>query len=190
VPLSLDVAAGLAAFLQILLVVFFGAPEGLGRFNLGDDALGSVPGGSSQLLDFGFRFLLLFGGVKEDGGAVLSAPVGPLTIESGGVVEVEEGVEELVVADFLVIEVELHNFGVTGLISADVFIGGPVEASAFVTNRGSADARDSREGSFNAPETACSECGFFNAHINLDARAAFEVTRRQLSAKVSALRGI
>src|SRR5579871_6675226 len=91
----LDVAAGLAAFFEILLVVFFGAPEGLGRFNFGDDLLGREATRGGELLDLRVRLLFLLGRVEEDGGAVLRAPIGTLAVESCGVVELEEGVEEL-----------------------------------------------------------------------------------------------
>ena len=53
-----------------------------------------------QLLDLGPRLRLLLRRVEEDRGAVLRAPVRPLAVERGWVVQVEEGVEQLLVVTF------------------------------------------------------------------------------------------
>ena len=53
-------AAGRAALFEVALVVFLGAPEGLGRLDLGDDPPGLEAPFGGQLLDLGLglRFLL------------------------------------------------------------------------------------------------------------------------------------
>ena len=64
---------------------------------------------------FGFRFGrgdLLILAVKVDGGAVLSASVGPLTIEGRGVVKLPENFENFGEGDFVGIELDLGDFGV------------------------------------------------------------------------------
>ncbi len=95
---QLNVAAQGAAFLEVFLVVLLCAPEGLGGDDLGDDGLGeSLLRGEAGDGGLGGSFLL--GRVEEDDAAVLRAPVGPLAVELGGIVEREERVEELLVGD-------------------------------------------------------------------------------------------
>src|SRR5262245_22862159 len=90
-----DVAGAEAALLQVPLVIVLGAPELLGRRDLGDDR----PCESPALLQRRFggeggRFLL--GRIEEDGRAVLPSDVRTLTVELRRVVAVPEHVEELV----------------------------------------------------------------------------------------------
>ncbi len=158
-------AAGLAALFQILLVVLFGAPEGLGGLDFGDDALWCEMARSGELLDLGLGLRFLLGSVKEDGGAILRAPVGSLTVECGGVVKFEESVEQFLIADFFGIEVKLDDFGMAGLVGTDVFVGGLVELASLITDGGGGDAGDRGEGGFDTPETTCSKCRFFDGHI-------------------------
>jgi hypothetical protein len=160
-----DVAAGLATLLQIFLVVLLGAPERLSGLNLGDDAPGKVVARSCELLDLGLGLLLLLGGMEEDGGAILRAPIGTLAIRRSGIVEIEERVQNLFVADFFGIELQLDYFGVAGLISADVFVGRLVEGTAFIADGGGRNPGDGGEGCFNTPKTTCSKCCFFDAHM-------------------------
>ena len=118
---------------------------------------------SCSIFGFGLRFLLRR--VEEDGGAILRAPVGSLAVQRGRVVEFKEGVEQLLEADLFWIKVELYHFGMAGLVSADVTVGGLVELAALVANGGRGDAGDGGEGSFDAPETTRSKCRFFDGHI-------------------------
>ncbi len=92
------------------------------------------------MLDFSLGLLLLLGGVEEDGGAILRAPVRSLAVWRGGVVEVEKGVKDLVVADLFWIEVQLDYLGVASLIGADVFVGGLVELASLVADGRGRDA--------------------------------------------------
>lgn len=62
----LNVAAGLTAFFEVLLVVLLGPPEGLRRLDLRDDPLWRVTAGGGQFFDLGLRQALLVGGVNED----------------------------------------------------------------------------------------------------------------------------
>ena len=121
---QLDVAACLAALFQIALVVLFGAPEGLRRLDFCDDALGLEAAFGGELLDLGAGLRLLLRRVEEDGRAVLRAPVRALAVEGGGIVQGEEGVEQLLVADLGGVEFQLDHFGVAGLVGADVPVGG------------------------------------------------------------------
>jgi len=161
---ALDVAAGEAALGEVLLVVFFGAPKGLRRLDPGDDAFGLEKAFDGELGNFGFGLCLLLGGVKEDGRAVLAAPVGALAVKGGGVVKGEEGVEDVVVGGDGRVEVELDDFGVAGCVGADVFVAGPLHGAAFIANRCCCHAGKGREGSLDTPETSRSESRFFHAH--------------------------
>ena len=89
-------AAEGATFFEVSLVVFFGAPEGLGGDDLGDDGL-RILFLVGEAGDKGFRGGFLLGGMEEDDAAILSAPVRALAVELGGIVEGEELLEEAVV---------------------------------------------------------------------------------------------
>src|SRR5258708_35114813 len=113
-PCFSNVAAGLAALFEVALVVFLGAPEGLGRLNLGDDALRLEAAFVGELLDLGLGLGFLLGRVEEDGRPVLRAPVGTLAVHGGRVVQSKERVKELRGAGFLVVEGQFHYFNVDG----------------------------------------------------------------------------
>jgi len=169
-------AACLAALFKVALVVFFRAPEGLGRFHFGHNAFWFEDALLGKLFDLckGLGFLLRR--VKEDGGAVLRAPVRSLAVEGGGIVQGEEGVKDLVVGDARRVEVEFDNFRVTRAVCANVFVGGPVELTALVAYSGRGDAGNRGKGGFDAPETARSECCFFSTHACKDAPDGDSVT--------------
>lgn len=158
-------AGSLATFFQIALVVVLGAPEGLCGLDLSDNGVRFETIFGEKLDDFGLSLGLLVGGVKEDGGAVLGAVVGTLAIEGGGVVQNEESVEELLVADQGGIEVKFDNLGVAGLVGADILIGRALKRAALVSNSGGDDAGNGCESGFDSPEAAGAEGGFLCAHI-------------------------
>ena len=164
IPCSLYVAARLPALFQIALVVIFGAPEGLGGFDFGHNTFGLEAAFGGELLDLSAGLCFLLGGVEEDGGAVLRAPVRALAVECGGVVEGEEGVEKLFEADAVGVEVEFDDLGVAGLVGADVLVGGAVELAALIPDGSGGYARNGGKGRFNSPETAGAEGCFFLAH--------------------------
>ena len=60
-PIADNVAACLAAFFEVALVVLLGAPEGLRGLDLGDDALGLEAALGGELLDLGAGLRLLLG---------------------------------------------------------------------------------------------------------------------------------
>jgi len=80
-------------------------------------------------------------------------------------VKFEEGVEDLLVRNLGGIEVELDNFRVASLVSADILIGGALERAALIADGGGGDSGDFGKGGFDTPETAGSECCFFSTHI-------------------------
>src|ERR1700676_1339290 len=109
--LSLNVAACLAALFEVALVVFLGAPESLRRLDPGDDAFRLESAFGGELLDLGPGLLLLLGGMEEDSGPVLGAPIGSLAVERGGIVQREERIEDVLVAHLLGIEIQLDHLG-------------------------------------------------------------------------------
>src|ERR1035438_1639973 len=137
-------AACLAALFEISLVVFLGAPESLRRLDLGHNALRHEASLCGKLLNLGERLRLLLGRVEEDGRAVLRAPVGPLTVQGGWVVERKERVQQLLVAPQLGIEVEFDYFGVPGLVRANVLVTGPLRLAALIAHRCCCHAGDGR----------------------------------------------
>src|SRR5580658_1605243 len=82
----------------------------------------------------------------------------------------EERVQELLVADALGFKSHLDNFGVAGLVGANILVAGPLQLAALITHRSGRHAWNGGEGGFHAPEAACSECCFFCAHGVKDAR--------------------
>src|ERR1035437_8493816 len=121
--LALDGAACLAALFQVALVVFFGAPEGLGGLHFRHNSLGFETAFGGKLRDFGARLCFLFWRVKEDCRAVLCAPVRALAVEGGGVVEGKERVQQLFVSALCGVKVQFDHLRVAGLVGADVLVG-------------------------------------------------------------------
>jgi hypothetical protein len=87
-------------------------------------------------------------------------------------VKVEERVEQFLVADLCGIEIELDDFGVAGLVGADVFVGGALHAAALIAHgrRRYAGKRGKRR--FHTPKTACAKRCFLCAHSESDAAAS------------------
>src|SRR5882724_1643205 len=97
--------------------------------------------------------------MEENRGAILRAEVWPLAIDLGGIVNLPEGVEQLVVADFGRVEGDLHNFGVAGFVGAHVFVSWIGSVAAGIAYGGVDHAGDFLEGSFDAPEASGPESG-------------------------------
>src|SRR5689334_5067797 len=127
----LNVAVGEAAFFEILLMIFFRAPEFGGGNDLGDDRPGKTclrgfPGSPG--------FHQLFGRVVKNRRAILSADIGTLAIQGRRVVIVPEYFEQVVVADHLRIEGDFDGFRVAGPVGADVFVSGIFQRAAHVAH--------------------------------------------------------
>ncbi len=120
-----------AAFFQVLLMIVFGGPEGLGGGYFGHDGPGEA-----LLRSFagGLRFRFLLGRMEEDGAAVLGAYVRALAVQRGRVVIVPEDFQQVVVADHRGIERYFDYFGVAGAVGADVFVRRVVEFAAGVAD--------------------------------------------------------
>jgi hypothetical protein len=147
-------------------MIFFGAVEGRGGFDLGGDGATEASGGF-ELRFRSARRLFLLGRVIENHTAVLGADIGALAIDLGWVVGAPEYVEQTIIADFRRIVLDLDHFGVAGQVGADVFICGIRSVAASVADGCVDHAVDVAEGRFNSPETAGTERCFFRHMVLL-----------------------
>src|SRR3989442_15557995 len=98
--------------------------------------------------------------MKEDGRAVLCAPVGPLTIELRGIVVLPEDFQQLVIRKLRCIVVHFDSLGVSGAISTDVFVSRISRLSAGITDASRNHARQLTKCRFHSPETASGKGSF------------------------------
>jgi len=125
----------LATFCQILLVIFLGWPELRRRFNLCHDRTRK----SATLIQLRLGRLgrfLLFGGMIKNHGSVLRADIGTLPIHRGWIVAGPENIKQFLITDLGGIELDLHGFGVTSFICANIFVGWVLFRSARVADGG------------------------------------------------------
>src|SRR5207249_5974420 len=114
-------AVRLAAFFQIALVIFFGAPEFRSRFYLRHE----WPIKFATLTDLFFRRFgdgFLLRRMIKNHRAILPADVWALSIERGRIVVRPKNVKKLFVFDLRRIEFQLNDLGVAGLVAADIFV--------------------------------------------------------------------
>src|SRR5664279_1103298 len=154
----------MSALFQVLLVVFFGAPERLRGLDPGYDPAGLEAALAGQLLHLRLGLRLLLRGMEEDGGTVLRAPVRALPVQRGGIVKRKERVQKLLKTHLFGVEVQLDDLCVPRLVRANVLVRRTVECAAFIAHGGGRYARNGRKLSLNAPKTPCSECRFFDTH--------------------------
>jgi hypothetical protein len=77
--------------------------------------------------------LFLFGGMVEDGGAVLSAGVASLAVQGGRIMDGEEYVQKVRIRDDLRVKTNLNDLGMTGGPFTDLAIAGVGDPAARVT---------------------------------------------------------
>src|SRR5579863_7387826 len=154
-----------AALLQILLVVFLGAPKGRSSDDLRRDRF-REPFLSSEALDRGFCSGFLFRRVIENDAPILCAPVRTLAVQLRWVVEREKGIEKLFVGDPGGIVVDLDGFGMAGAVGADVLVGRVGHCAALVSDGGGGDSGKLRETGFDTPETSGGKCGFGHGDLS------------------------
>ena len=157
VPSIYDRQLGIALLFVILLVVFFRPVELRSGGDLRHDWLRV----STARLEPGLRrqrHRLLLGRVEEDGGSVLAGVLGPTAGPFAGVVAAPEHVEQLLVGHLSRFILDLDDFGVAGLVGANVVVGGVRQRPAHEADRRGGNAFDFSKFSFNAPEAACSKC--------------------------------
>jgi hypothetical protein len=146
-------ATGHTALFEVALVVFLRWVELAGGSDFGCDRL-AVPLAGLKIGFglFGDGFLLWR--VSENGRTVLLAKVRSLAIDLSGIVHVPEGVDERFVFDFGWIKGDLDDFGMTGLVGADIFVRRIFGVAVAVADDGILYALNHTEFHFDAPETA------------------------------------
>src|SRR5258708_28668309 len=95
----------------------------------------------------------------ENRRAVLLTEVWSLTIYLRGIVQVPEGFDQRLIADFLRIEFDLHHLGVAGLVGADVFVRRIFGVAVAAADQRVHHSRNHAKFYFDSPEASGSECG-------------------------------
>ena len=75
-----------------------------------------------------------------------------------------EDIQKFLVGDLGWIEFHFHNFGVTCLVSANIFLAGIVLLPTGITGRCRQDSLQIAEGLFDTPKTARAKCCLLRAH--------------------------
>src|SRR5579859_4104289 len=161
-PQLLNVATGQAALFQILLVILFRRIERDCWYDLGRNGLGIAMRLFQRLLR-GQRFFLLLGGMEEDGGTILRAPVGTLAVHLGRVVILPKDLQQIGITDFRRIELDFDRFGVARAVGANFLIGRVLGVAADVADARWTNSRDLSESGFHAPKTPCCKRSFFHS---------------------------
>ena len=157
-------AAGLAALLQITLVVILRWIEGRCRRDLGDDSAAVF-----QLLRLkgGGRGRLLLRIGEEDGRTVLRPDVPALPVFCRGIVDPPKRIEQEFVGDFSRIVFDPDGFGVAGPAGADLLVAGRISGASCVAHGGRGHARDLAKCGLDGPEAAGSkDSGPTHAYCN------------------------
>ena len=152
--LAADATRGLAALLEVLLVVLLGAPEGGGGLDeRGDRAAGFDADGASRPRRAG--------AARRRGEkirrAVLGADVRTLAVDLGRVVRAPEHGKQLVEPDARWVVLDFHHFGVTGAAGADSLVGGVLYPTPLVSHGRRHHTFGSAERCLDAPETSGGE---------------------------------
>ncbi len=153
----------LSAFAQIALVIFFRPPKSGRGFYLSDDR----PGETAALFQVrlgSFGGSLLFGRMIKDDRPILRPNIGPLPIQSGRIMIRPKNIEQFLIPYFAWIELDLDNFGVSGFVGTNVFVGRIFRRSARVADRGRSHTFQLPKGLLDAPKTSRAKCRFLCFH--------------------------
>lgn len=146
--------------LVVVLVVLLCPPEGWRRRDdLGHDGSLTVCPGIDLFLHPFLDLLDFLWLIAKHHGTILAALVWPLSICSSRVVDFEEELNQVSVADNFRIVVNFHGFCVTGLASTDLFVGGVVLLASHVTGDDIDDAIEARKAILHSPESAATKPG-------------------------------
>src|SRR5271165_6353004 len=105
-------AARSSVLLDVLLVILFGAPERRGGRDFGDNRA-TEPAARLEPRFQSSRCLSLGLVVIEDGRAVLSSDVGPLSVQCGRIVKFPEDLQQPLIGDLGRIKLNLNDLGMT-----------------------------------------------------------------------------
>src|SRR3990172_5256511 len=106
---------------EVVLMIGLGPVKRCERRQLRDDRPVPELRGLGRL-DHLLRDLLLLGRVREDHGPVLRAHVMALAVPRGGIMNYEEYLKKIFIADDTWIERHLHHFRVAGAARADLLV--------------------------------------------------------------------
>lgn len=153
--------AMMGVFGEVVLVILFGGVEVFEGLDPGDD-LSLQP-----FLHLGGHFLgdlSLFFVLVEDGGTVLTAEIGSLAVEGGGVVDGVEDLQQVPVADLAIVVEYFDHFGVAGGVGADFFVGRVCNVAVGVAADHIHYPVDLPESRIETPETASAQDRFSYRH--------------------------
>jgi hypothetical protein len=158
----LDPAVCKPSLLEVLLMVFFGAPEIGCRHYFGNNGPPKTSGARERPLRR-LGVSLLLGCVIENPGAILSSHVGTLPVRSCWIMVLPKHLEKFLIGNLGGIKLNLNNFRMTCFIGADVLVGWILQRSPHIADRGGSDTFHLPKRGFHAPKTARSECRFFHS---------------------------
>ena len=143
--------AGLAALLEVLLVIVLRRVESGRRRDLGYDRL---PARFLPRLERRGCGRLLAGIIEEDRRPVLAAQIPTLTVECCRVVIGPEDIQKLLIGHLCRVKVDLDGLGMTGIPATDLPVRGVLGRAAGVADGGGRYARNLAKRSLDTPETA------------------------------------
>src|SRR5215475_457703 len=176
-PARPDEVAGIAVgvLFQVVLVLGLGLPEGPRGLNRGDHLArpqaGGVDVGDCVLGDLPLRVA----GV-EDGRPVAGPEVVALPVERGGVVDLEEELEQVPVGDLLRIEDDLDGLGVGAMVA----VGGVRHVAAGVTDPGREHAGTLADEVLHSPEAPAGQDGLLSLAAHRHALLVSSVSSNSL----------
>src|SRR2546423_3000299 len=100
----------------------------------------------------------------KDNRTVLRTHVRSLAVQSSGIVIGPENIQKLFVADLRRVELYLDDFGVAGLVGADVLVTRVLHFPTCIANGGRHNSFQVTERLLHTPKAACSECSFVCLH--------------------------
>src|SRR3954447_15411568 len=157
-------------------------PEGAAGTNLGCDWT-PIRARGVQLSDPRTGFGKLTVRVSEDNAAILRAPVRPLAVNLGRIVQCKERVQKRLVTEAGVVEGNLNDLRMASAVGTYVLVSWVFEVSAFITYGCVDDSYDLVESCLNSPEASCSKCCFFDCHACCSFAAYYTVQLAVLQAR-------
>jgi len=99
--------------------------------------------------------------------AILRSDIRSLPVQRGRVMVRPENIQKFVVTDLRRIEFHFHHLGMPGFVRTNISIRWILFRAACVPDRCGHNAFQIAKSFFNAPETACAECGFLRLHTEM-----------------------
>src|ERR1017187_7609658 len=152
--------------LQIPLGILLCLPERRRRFHLGRNRL-AERARPIQLIDLRLRLLHLLVRSRKHHAPVLRAPVRPLPVHLGRIVQREKRIQQRVIAHSRRIERYVHYLRMSRAVRTHLFIRRMFEFASFISCRCVEYPRHLCKSGFYAPKTSSSKCCFLNCHFVL-----------------------